>query len=126
MRTAKLRLGKNDYLLCFSTRVVRAVNERYGGVDKIDTVLRDGDTTKALDEILWLIHTMMDGGYRYAQYEGIDAPKIPTLDELQDICDVSDFSGLRDKINETISTGTPDVAVEDNSKNAGSTQAENP
>lgn len=126
MRTAKLRLGKNDYLLCFSTRVVRAVNERYGGVDKIDTVLRDGDTTKALDEILWLIHTMMDGGYRYAQYEGIDAPQIPTLDELQDICDVSDFAGLRDKINETISTGTPDVAVEDNSKNAGSTQTGNP
>lgn len=127
MRTAKLRLGKNDYLLCFSTRVVRAVNERYGGVDKIDSVLRDGDTAKALDEMLWLIHTMMDGGYRYAKHEGIDTPEPPALDDLQDICDVSDFAGLRNKINETITSGaTPDVAVEDNPKNAGSTQTESP
>ena len=85
------------------------------------------DTAKALDEMLWLIHTMMDGGYRYAKHEGIDTPEPPALDDLQDICDVSDFAGLRDKINETITSGaTPDVAVEDSPKNAGNTQTENP
>ena len=55
MRTASIEIGGKAHLLCFSARVVRAVTERYGGVEHIDTALSANDPLKALDEAVWLV-----------------------------------------------------------------------
>ena len=43
MRTATIDICGREYLLCFSARVVRAVTERYGGMEHIDEALTAED-----------------------------------------------------------------------------------
>ena len=123
MRTAEITLNGVKYPMCFSMRVVRACNDRYGGIENIESALKDGGVAKTMDEAIWLLHTMIDGGVRYERAAGNDAPDAPSLDDMYDICGLEDFSSLREKISATIVGGsTPSVTVESGSKNAEATQ----
>lgn len=142
MRTARIEIEGREHLLCFSARVVRAVTERYGSVENIDSALsgrspsdsaaqdaEDGrepqfDAVRALDEAVWLLATMMDGGARYARLNEIDNPPALTADELLDVLDISDFGRLKDKIAETITNGKSVNVEAEPPKNAKTTQAD--
>lgn len=142
MRTARIEIEGREYLLCFSARVVRAVTERYGGVENIDAALsgrspREGaapdaedgqepqfNAVHALDEAVWLLAVMMDGGARYAKLNEIDNPPALTADELLDVLDISDFGRLKDKIAETITNGKSVNVEAEPPKNAKTTQAD--
>ena len=106
MRTASIEIGGRAHLLCFSARVVRAVTERYGGMENIDEALSTEDTVKALDESVWLLAAMMDGGARYAKMSGLETPPPLTADELLDVMDLNDFVQIRTMIAETMTNGT--------------------
>ena len=105
MRTAKISLAGREYLLCFSTRVMRSCTERYGGVDKINDALSIEDPAHALDEIIWLIGALMDAGARYARLNGLDSPEPLSCDDLYDATGIDDLTGLKGKIAETITNG---------------------
>lgn len=122
MRTAKLTINGAEHLLCFSARVLRAVTERYGGVDKLSDALDGGEPAKSMDEAFWVLSAMMDAGARYARHEGLDDPEPLTVDELYDLCDISDFSGLKGKIAETITAGKTTTVEAEPPKNAGATR----
>ncbi len=124
MRTARIEIEGREHLLCFSARVVRAVTERYGGVEAIDGALSGSDPVRALDEAVWLLATMMDGGARYAKLNDIDNPPALTADELLDVLDISDFGRLKDKIAETITNGKSVNVEAEPPKNAKTTQAD--
>lgn len=123
MRTASIEICGKEHLLCFSARVVRAVTERYGGVERIDTALSAGDPLKALDEAVWLLATMMDGGARYAKINGLETAPPLTADELLDVMDLSDFGQLRTKITEAVVSGRETHVEADPGKNAETTPA---
>lgn len=123
MRTASIEIGGKAHLLCFSARVVRAVTERYGGVERIDTALSADDPLKALDEAVWLLSTMMDGGARYAKINGLETAPPLTADELLDVMDLSDFGQLRTKITEAVVSGRETHVEADPGKNAETTPA---
>lgn len=123
MRTASIEIGGKAHLLCFSARVVRAVTERYGGVENIDTALSAGDALKALDEAVWLLATMMDGGARYAKINGLETAPPLTADELLDVMDLNDFGQLRTKITEAVVSGRETHVEADPGKNAETTPA---
>lgn len=124
MRTARIEIEGREHLLCFSARVVRAVTERYGGVEAIDGALSGSEPVRALDEAVWLLATMMDGGARYANLNDIDNPPALTADELLDVLDISDFGRLKDKIAETITNGKSVNVEAEPPKNAKTTQAD--
>lgn len=124
MRTARIEIEGREHLLCFSARVVRAVTERYGGVEAIDGVLSGSEPVRALDEAVWLLATMMDGGARYARLNEIDNPPALTADELLDVLDISDFGRLKNKIAETITNGKSVNVEAEPPKNAKTTQAD--
>lgn len=124
MRTARIEIEGREHLLCFSARVVRAVTERYGGVEAIDNVLSGSEPVRALDEAVWLLATMMDGGARYAKLNDIDNQPALTSDELLDVLDISDFGRLKDKIAETITNGKSVNVEAEPPKNAKTTQAD--
>lgn len=124
MRTARIEIEGREHLLCFSARVVRAVTERYGGVEAIDGALSGSEPVRALDEAVWLLATMMDGGARYAKLNDIDNPPALTADELLDVLDISDFGRLKDKIAETIINGKSVNVEAEPPKNAKTTQAD--
>lgn len=128
MRTAKIDICGKEYLLCFSARVVRAVTERYGGMERIDEALSGKDGTdaepsavKALDEAVWLLAAMMNGGERYAKLNGLPNPHALTADELLDVMDIGDFARLREKIAETITNGKEAHVEAEPPKNAETT-----
>lgn len=140
MRTAKIDICGREYLLCFSARVVRAVTERYGGMEHIDEALSgrmqqatadteatetttapEMDAVKALDEAVWLLAAMMDGGERYAKLNGLPNPHALTADELLDVLDIGDFARLRQKIAETITNGKEANVEAEPPKNAETT-----
>lgn len=123
MRTASIEIGGKAHLLCFSARVVRAVTERYGDVERIDTALSADDPLKALDEAVWLLSTMMDGGARYAKLNGLETAPPLTADELLDVMDLSDFGQLRTKITEAVVSGRETHVEADPGKNAETTPA---
>ena len=123
MRTASIEIGGKAHLLCFSARVVRAVTERYGGVERIDTALSADDPLKALDEAVWLLSTMMDGGARYAKINGLETAPPLTADELLDVMDLSDFGQLQTKITEAVVSGRETHVEADPGKNAETTPA---
>lgn len=123
MRTASIEIDGKAHLLCFSARVVRAVTERYGGVEHIDAALSAGDPLKALDEAVWLLATMMDGGARYARQNEITTAPALTADELLDVLDIGDFAKMRAKIAETITKGKETHVEADPGKNAETTPA---
>ena len=123
MRTASIEIGGKAHLLCFSARVVRAVTERYGGVEHIDTALSADDPLKALDEAVWLLATMMDGGARYARLNEIPNAPALTANELLDVLDIGDFAKMRAKIAETITNGKETHVEADPGKNAETTPA---
>lgn len=123
MRTASIEICGKEHLLCFSARVVRAVTERYGGVENIDTVLSVDDPLKALDEAVWLLATMMDGGARYARLNEIPNAPALTANELLDVLDIGDFAKMRGKIAETITKGKETHVEADPGKNAETTPA---
>lgn len=124
MRTARIEIEGREHLLCFSARVVRAVTERYGGVEAIDGALSGSEPVRALDEAVWLLATMMDGGARYAKLNDIDNPPALTADELLDVLDISDFGRLKAKIAETITNGKSVNVEAEPPKNAKTTQAD--
>ncbi len=105
MRTGKIEINGKEYLLCFSTRVVRACSERYGGVENIDKALIQGTEANMMDESFWLLATMMDAGARYAKLNGIETPPPLSYDDLYDLCGVDDLLGMKTKIFETVANG---------------------
>lgn len=123
MRTASIEICGKEHLLCFSARVVRACTEKYGEVENIDSALSDDDHVKALDEAVWLLATMMDGGARYARLNEIPNAPALTADELLDVLDIGDFAKMRDKIAETITNGKETHVEAEPPKNAETTPA---
>lgn len=123
MRTASIEIGGKEHLLCFSARVVRACTERYGGVEHIDAALSADEPVKALDEAVWLLATMLDGGARYARMNEIPNAPALTADELLDVMDIGDFANLKDKIAEAITNGKETHVESEPPKNAETTPA---
>ncbi len=121
MRTAKILINGQEHLLCFSVRALRAVVDRYGGVDGLNTATKTEDQTKNLDEALWQLATMMDAGARYAALEGLPNADPLTLDQLYDVCDISDFVGIRAAVQRTITSGISPSLQTDHSKNQEAT-----
>lgn len=124
MRTGKIEINGKEYLLCFSTRVVRACSERYGGVENIDKALMQGTEVNMMDESFWLLATMMDAGARYAKLNGIETPPPLSYDDLYDLCGVDDLMGMKTKIFETVASGSErEIDTEpENEKNMDTTR----
>lgn len=106
MRTAKIEINGKDYLLCFSTRVMRDCAKRYGGLENIGGVISGDDAMKTLDESIWLLAQMMAAGAKYAKLEGIETPEPLSYEDLYDAFGVDDWLSLKAKVMETISEGT--------------------
>lgn len=106
MRTAKIKINRKEYLLCFSTRVMRDCTERYGGIEKIGEALSGKDMVKMLDECFWLLAQMMAAGAKYAAVEGLPNPEPLSIDDLYDLCSVDDMLDMKTHIMETISEGS--------------------
>lgn len=124
MRTASIEINGKSHLLCFSLRVMRACADRYGSVKNIFSAMSGENEAKVLDETFWILAAMMDGGDRYARLNEIENPKPYSSGELMDLFDISDLSGLRGKIIETVAAGSRPTIEAEPPKNVETTLGE--
>ena len=114
MRTGKVEINGKEYLLCFSTRVLMALEER-GGSSEAE-LQRIMDEHKVSD-LFWLLEKMIDAGDRYAKLEGIENPGTISGDNLIDLVGVDDYETMFQSIVGAVAAGnTPEVKVK--TKNA--------
>ena len=119
MRTAAITINGREHLLCFSVRVLRAVVDRYGSVEGLNTSTNTDDQTKNLDEALWQLAAMMDAGARYAALEGLPNAEPLTQEQLYDVCDIRDFLAIRTAVKQTITSGaSPSLQVDPKNREA--------
>lgn len=121
MRTATVKIHDKEYLVCFSTRVLLAIEEREGYSEKgLQRILKDG---KASD-LFWLLAQMVDAGNRYAKIEGIDNPGTISYDEILDTVGVDEYQNMFTAIVEAVKAGnTPTIKTTPaKRKNAKTTQ----
>lgn len=120
MRTATVSLDGAERILCFSTGVMEDVYEVYGGLDGFFDALngKNGNTIKA---IIWALDKMMDAGARYARRKGIEAAPPLTADDIREVCDLSDFSGLQAAVMNTLTAGSERQVEAEPPKNEATT-----
>lgn len=82
-RTRNISINGKEYILCYSTRVVRAVTEEFGSPGKMNYALTESESAEErLETMLFVLHKLMEAGARFSDMEGIENPKVPSLKEL--------------------------------------------
>lgn len=114
MRTGKATINGKEYLLCFSTRVLMALEERGGSSDaELQRIMEE----HKVSDLFWLLERMIDAGDRYAKLEGLDNPGTISGDDLIDLVGVDEYETMFTSIAGAVKAGnTPEVKVK--TKNA--------
>ena len=72
--------------------------------------------------MFWLMAEMLKAGKRYMELIGEETPTPPSEDDLLDLIGVNEYADLVKVITDTATeTGTPEITLEDDSKNAETT-----
>lgn len=124
MRISNIKIGNRDYPMCFSVAVMKQVNERFGSLEEMQsTLMNTGNTLNAMEDVIWLLYTMIRSAIKYQQLEGVkDIPELPDYEMFPYICDISDLANLKSAIMGTISTSSEASVSVEAPKNAETTQ----
>jgi len=122
MKTLTVTIGGEKRILCYSLRVVNAIEDTYGGESEMRAKLSSGKTSQAIDITTWLMAQMMLAGKQYADKNGIPCPPPLTQDDLLDNCDVNDMVEMQMQIRDAMAVGTTQD-VEAEGKNGAATPA---
>lgn len=124
MRTSKITLNGHDYPLCFSTWAIKQLCAKFGNLQGMSEAMLDGkdDTAGTLDNTLYVLQVLIDAGARYTAISNGTVPAaVPSIDELEVICDMDDLSKIRPAITDVIkddSETTVSVVPEKNTETA--------
>lgn len=124
MRISNIKIGNRDYPMCFSVAVMKQVNERFGSLEEMQSALMNtGNTLNAMEDVIWLLYTMIRSAIKYQQLEGVmDIPELPDYETFPYICDISDLANLKSAIMGTISSSSEASVSVEAPKNAETTQ----
>lgn len=83
-RTKTIDIAGKKYLLCYSTRVVRAVTDSFGSPAKMnEALMNNASPAERAEALLYVLHELILAGARFALRESKENPPAPTLDELR-------------------------------------------
>lgn len=120
MKTTTIKIAGKDRVLCFSLRVMRNCAERYGDVNSVADAI-GGDKANNFDEAVWILAQLMAAGAKHCAHVGIECAEPLSVDEILDVCDISDFRSMNTAImNCMIAGNQADVEIE-TEKNAQTT-----
>lgn len=107
MRTTRVKILETEYPLCYSTRVVIAVYQQYGGLDEMHGTLSNlQEANKAFEGRLWMLHQLMQAGQRYAALLGDNSPAVPSLSALRVSVSSGRYGEIMETIESTIAAGS--------------------
>jgi len=112
MRVVEIEALGEKRLMCCNLRTMKQITQKFGSTTGMREKL-SGSVDDTLDTTIWLISAMMDGGYRYAQKNGVPCVPPPTEDELLDSFGLDDLLDLQKKAMEAMTASSePDVKAE--------------
>jgi hypothetical protein len=114
-------IGGEKRILCYSLRVIKAIEEKFGGDVEMRAKLT-AETSQAVDITCWLMSQLMVSGKKYADKMGMECPEPLSADDMLDLYDVGDLIQMQGMIQGAIASGTQQD-VEATSKNAAATPA---
>lgn len=121
MKVINVEIGGKERILCYSLRVIKAIEERFGSEGEMRAKLTAG-TAQAVDITCWLMSRLMDGGKKYADTMGLPCPDPLSAEDMLDLFDVADLIQMQGTIQAALTAGLQQD-VEATSKNGAATQA---
>jgi len=113
MKVVEIEALGEKRLMCCNLRTMKQITKKFGGSAGMRKKLSGAKVDETLDTTVWLISAMLDGGYRYAQKNGIPCATPPTEDELLDSFGLDDLMDLQRKAMEAMQASSePDVKAE--------------
>lgn len=97
MRTTTLNLKGKDYILCLSLKGIDNLAKRYGSIDNASMAMANPDVC----DVIIILAEMMSCGAMYAKLNNIVNPEPLSEEELGYGLDITDFSPIMAKIQET-------------------------
>lgn len=131
-RTGYITINGTQYPMCFSTRVLVALEERGKAEGKtVDETLQElvggKENGVSISASFWLLSTMIDAGIRHEKLNGACDLTAPTYDELLDLVSPDEYGTMFTSISDTISGGqerTVEAEAPKDRKNAAATRKE--
>lgn len=124
MKTVRVEIDEREYILCCPISVMKELNEHFGGMEKIDEALSQNDLSAVIDESMWILSTLMKAGERYAEKNSLDHNKALSVEQLQDLCDISTLFDIRESIFDVLSASAKQEIELEPAKNQDTTPGE--
>lgn len=123
-RISEIEIAGKKYPLNFSVKAARAVDEKFGSLDKLSGVIGVSDNfTENMYNIHWMLILLMEQGAAYKKLVDGEDIVIPTSDDLEVLIGAPDLVPAQAAILQSIGLSMkPTVEVEPDSKNAETTQ----
>ena len=93
-RSTLIRIGNRDYEMLLTTKAIKEIARRYGGLDKLgDKLLQNENLAEALDELVWLITLLVNQSiqihnlYSEEKQELLNAETVELLTAPYDLAD---------------------------------------
>lgn len=106
MKTSKVKINDKEYMLCFSTRVAFACEERNSSISEEMNIIFNDTEKGRTKELFWLLYEMLKAGAKYSEIEGIENPALMSYDDLIDSLGVSDYSSLFSSVADAVKNGS--------------------
>ncbi len=117
---AKITLGGEDYPLLLSTRAVKEIGKKFGGLEKLgESMTAKKDSDEALDTVIWLITLLANQPILIynRNHAGSEKPLL-TADDVEIMTTPADLNAAQNAIQIALSRGMSRSIVSEKSKNA--------
>lgn len=117
---AKITLGGEDYPLMLTTRAVREIGRRYGGLDKIGELMTaDQNSDQAFDTAIWLITLLANQPILiYNRNHKGEEKQLLTTDDVEFMTTPADLTAAQIALKIALSRGMSRSIISEPSKNA--------
>lgn len=113
MRIIDIEIMGKKYPMSNSARVSKQISEKYGSRQDMRATLTGENAAETMDTVIWLLHALLEAGYKAAKKEGRETPPPPSEDDLWDGLDMDDLHELERRVMEAMTASSePDVMVE--------------
>lgn len=118
MRVKTITIHGKEHPICFSTRVLVALEAKAGDADaELNRIFSE----RKMTDVFWLLAQMMDAGARYVAIEGQTPPEPLSYDQLLDSIGVDDYPNLFASLSSTIREDSAPTVEAAPAKNAEAT-----
>lgn len=116
---AKITLGGKDYPMLLSTRAVKEISKKFGGLDKLGESMTTKDSAEALDDAIWLITLLVNQPILIYNRSHVGEEKpLLTTDDVELMTTPADLADAHDAIQIAMARGMSRSIVSEKSKNA--------